>query len=921
MPDQPESSSRSIFHPRTSFSPVEPDPLAPHLKSGDRIGDFELVQLLGRGGMGAVWEAVEKKLGRKVALKLIRPERVDEKAIEMFQREARAGGRLSHPGLVSIYSYGEADGVHYIAQELVGNGHNLSNVLLALHEQEVVPAGYYEETAEFVLGAAEAMQAAHEAGVIHRDLKPQNILIDEDARPRITDFGLAKITGEESLSGRLGFLGTYFYMSPEQAMAKSIKLDHRSDIFSLGVVLYEMLTLKRPFDGDTEQQVLTQIVWDEPPAPRKVRSRVPLDLSIVCMKALEKNREHRYASMGEFAADLRRFLNNEPIVAQPPGPVRRLQKWAVRHPTKSMSLGLVTVALVVISVLLVRTLRAEEDARQSAEVAEVRKNQAIESERIARQREQEALAAQERETEQRKAAEQAQESERQQRLAAQEAEEKERAAREDAVEQRERAEQREREAEAARQSEAAEKARAIAAQEAAEAEKANVLRLSDVKILRDLKSEADELWPVHPDLVTDLEEWLFEAEELIERLPEHRAFLGELRARSATPAEIADPAQVEFEDPQDAWWYETLHGLVADLSGFAEEDAEENVVASVRGRLERSQTIEQRSILDHEDAWDEAIIAVLDSERYDGLELKEQQGLVPLWEDPESGLWEFWVVESGERPELCPTDGHDHWAISGETGIVLVLLPGGTFTMGAQRNDPDGPNFDPQAESDEAPMEVTLTPFFLSKYELTQGQWYRIMQARPSSYGPGGRGGDDHPVETVNWTDCRKAVGRLGLVLPTEAQWEYGARAGTTSPWWCGEEAASVGEQQAGNLFDARTRREQPQLSWGDHEEWEDDFVVHAPVGSFAANAFGLHDVIGNVWEWCQDVYVSSPQVPSQRDGLRADDVQDSPLHRVARGGSFHYAARYARSAYRSRDTPVFQDSVLGVRPAARVRD
>jgi hypothetical protein len=570
-----------------------------------------------------------------------------------------------------------------------------------------------------VIAVAEAMQAAHDAGVIHRDLKPQNILIDDEGKPRITDFGLARIAGEESLSGRYGVLGTYYYMSPEQAAAKSIKIDHRTDLFSLGVVLYEMLTLKRPFEGDTEQQVLAQVMFEEPPAPRKVRSRIPLDLSILCMKALEKNREHRYGSMRDFAADVRRFLRNEPVVAKPPGPVRRMQKWMVRHPTKSVALGLGAAALVVISGLLLRTLRAEEDARQSATIAE---SKAFE-------------------------ADHARQDEKQQRHLAEE--------------QRELAIERRQEAEAAQQREAEERARAERERETAEAERNNVLRLSDIKKLRDLIALADELWPVHPDLVPELERWLEEAEALIANLPQHCTSLAEVRSRSTSPAEATDPAEVEFEEAQDEWWYEALFGLVADLTSFADRTATGSIVASVEGRLERSRTIEQRSIGEHEEAWDEAFVAIMDSEHYDGLLITEQVGLVPLREDPDSGLWEFWVVESGERPQRDPQSGQ--WIMTGETGIVLVLLPGGTFTMGAQADDPDGANYDERAESNETPMEVTLAPFLLSKYELTQGQWYRIMGTRPSFYAAGGVGGDEHPVEQVDWRSSLAAMSRLGL--------------------------------------------------------------------------------------------------------------------------------------------------------------
>lgn len=285
------------------------------------------------------------------------------------------------------------------------------------------------------------------------------------------------------------------------------------------------------------------------------------------------------------------------------------------------------------------------------------------------------------------------------------------------------------------------------------------------------------------------------------------------------------------------------------------------------------------------------------------LELSPQMGLVPLREDPVSGLWEFWVVASGERPDLNRET--DQWVITGETGIVLVLLPGGTFTMGAQAGDPDGPNLDPLADEDETPMEVTLAPFFLSKYELTQGQYSRVMGNNPSYLGAEHAFiGDDwgsHPVEQVDWSDSWKAMHRLGLLLPTEAQWEYGARGGTDTRWWTGTGIAEL--ESAANLAN------------------QSDNPSHALVGSFPANPYGLHDAIGNVSEWCQDLYVSAAPVPASLNGLRADDVQDSSRFRIYRGGSFGGAAEDARSALRSRLPPGSRFLFLGVRPAARVRD
>jgi WD40 repeat protein len=185
--------------------------------------------------------------------------------------------------------------------------------------------------------------------VVHRDLKPQNILITEEDRPKVTDFGLARIVDEQALSHTGDFAGTYFYMSPEQVAAKRAGLDHRTDVFSLGVVLYEMLCLQRPFQGDTEHQIAEQILIKEPPPLRAIRSKVPRDLAVICGKAMEKDRDKRYQSMGDLAADLRRWLSSQPIQATPPTAIDRVVKWARRNPTKSATGALSFVAVFALS--------------------------------------------------------------------------------------------------------------------------------------------------------------------------------------------------------------------------------------------------------------------------------------------------------------------------------------------------------------------------------------------------------------------------------------------------------------------------------------------------------------------------------------------------------------------------------------------
>ncbi|HJM58877.1 MAG TPA: serine/threonine-protein kinase, partial [Planctomycetota bacterium] len=211
---------------------------------------------------------------------------------------------------------------------------------------------------------------AHTGGVIHRDLKPGNILVTDDDRPKVSDFGLAKLTDEHSISLAGQLVGTFAYMSPEQVAVKHAGIDHRTDIFSLGVVLYEMLTLVRAFEGDTTEQVAQKILWEDPVDPRILRSKVPGDLAVICVKAMEKDPGRRYLSMTELAADLRRHLAHEPIHARPPTAVQRVSKWVRRNPTKSAVVAVAVAALAIITGLWWRAVEAEaETVNALAEVS------------------------------------------------------------------------------------------------------------------------------------------------------------------------------------------------------------------------------------------------------------------------------------------------------------------------------------------------------------------------------------------------------------------------------------------------------------------------------------------------------------------------------------------------------------------------
>ncbi len=808
-----------------SGGPAEPGPLRAALSKlagvgepavPEQLGSYRVVRLIAHGGMGVVYEARQENPRRRVAIKVARTGGATDERARRFGLEAQLLARLDHPGIARIIEAGttspESGARPYFVMEFV-EGQSLTDHARAhLHTAR--------EKLELMARVCEAVGFAHRHGVIHRDLKPDNVLIDASGTPKVLDFGVAKVETAggfgadtlRTLEGRI--IGTLGYMAPEQLAGRTEGLAPAADVYSLGVLIYELLSGRLPheLDGVTLTRALAVVTTTDAPLIGVIRPEYRGDVEAVVAKALEKEPRHRYADAAALQADLERHLRGEPVLARPAGPLRRLTKWARRKPALAASVfGAVLALLTVAAVLLIKN-REVQAALDEFEL------------------------------------------------------------------------------------------------------------IADSKRLERAGNRADALWPAREALAGAMEDWIGEFRPLTDpkRLQDRELALASLRGRGVT----ADGVHWTFEDDLLQLEHDVLAKLVADLRAF---DADDGLFARMKSRRELALRIRKATVTDRQADWDAAIDRIQENERYHGLVLLPQEGLVPMGRDPDSGLEEFLLFEThvGDIPpaghgarDTLRFDGNSPWPA---TGLVLVLIPGGTFWMGAQNDDESRPNYDENAmvgweEDDEV---RSIEPYFLSKYEMTQGQWERFTGHNPSGPTTSPR----KPVNRVSWTECDEVTRRLGLVLPDEEQWEYAARAGTDSAWWTGPDAKSL--MGAEIVYD-RTADEEHAASWWPQKarvepaEWLDAkkherFVAEdfgaAPVGSYRANRFGLFDVSGNVAEWCRN-----------RPGWRhPESLIDLPF-RVFRGGSFRYGVNEARVARRMDDPPELRLPDIGLRPAMIIR-
>lgn len=391
---------------------------------GVRIGDFRLIREIGRGGMGVVYEANQLSLDRKVALKVLPAEAMlDASRLARFRNETRAVAQLQHPNIVPIYAVGEDNGTLFFAMQLI-RGQNLAAVVRGIQQRVDARSGvratpniasaetaaqdgktredkhpesvaglsagdypdasrsrrypnesikYFRSVARVGVEAASALDCVHTAGIRHRDVKPSNLMVDADGHVWITDFGLAQIETTETLTRTGDLLGTLRYMSPEQASGRKGLVDHRTDIYSLGVTLYELLSLKHAVAGDTPPEILRNVALANPVPLRKQNPRIPADLEVVVNKAISRDPRDRYDTIAELAEDLQRFTEGRPILARKPTFGRRCRDWVRRHPqlvTTSFVGGLITMLVSLVALAFIfNSLLGEQEARQKAEVA------------------------------------------------------------------------------------------------------------------------------------------------------------------------------------------------------------------------------------------------------------------------------------------------------------------------------------------------------------------------------------------------------------------------------------------------------------------------------------------------------------------------------------------------------------------------
>lgn len=711
--------------------------------AGERFGPFVLLRQLGQGAQGTVHLADDTRLGRTVALKVLPLHRLGrEQAKSRFRREAEMASRLQHPAICTVFEAGEHEGTAFIAMQYVA-GRTLAEHMAAARAAETPLA--IDFVLNFVEQSARALQVAHDAGLVHRDIKPGNLMVADGGRPVVLDFGLARDEEDASDLTQTGdVIGTPSYMSPEQLHGSRFPVDGRTDVYSLGVTLFECLTGRRPFAAPTQQALMQQILLATAPDPRQWRPEISRDLVVVLATALAKNREHRYASAAAFAEDLRRLRSREPVLARAIGPLHRLWRWGQSRPTLAASLLLTAVSLLagaIVSFALYIELKSAHAAYVS--LADTPRLRDVERQAL--------------------------------RLPP--------AGPENV---------------AVLEAWLTHHARPLASR--LPQHRLALAALERLAVTADPDPPPSEVTgddregEQHLQDMRERLEDLRRAEATTERngrlqaLAMNRARIARMeREVDKQEAAIGNRQRVVFTDPEVGFRHEELAELVQLLERFTGPGG---MLAMIEARLAWSTDMVRVTVHEQAAAWHTASAEVAADPRYGGRSLAPQPGLVPLGPDPSSRLQEFAFAAAGGVPHRDPTSGE--LALAADSAPVFVLVPPGTI----------GPIGERTADEDEPTRSIELDWYFVGKHELTRAQWRRLggdhRQLFPDDVL--GADADMHPATDIPWFGGRDTLARHGLQLPTEAQWEFAARGGTVSPHSTGVDPANL--RMAANLRD-----------------------------------------------------------------------------------------------------------------------
>ena len=837
---------------KTTRSSPSPTPVDPKLEDWHpkEIGPYRVLRVLGEGGMGTVYLAEQEvPIRRLVAVKLIKLGHDTVEVLQRFEQERQALSMMSHPNIAGVLDAGAAkDGRPFFVMEHVP-GIRISDYC----DQNRLSI---RERLELFIQVCDGIQHAHQKGIIHRDIKPSNVLVtlvEGKPLPKIIDFGLALATEvkltEQTLYTRQGqWIGTPEYMSPEQAGA-GVDVDTRADIYSLGVLLYELLTGHLPFEswqlreaGLAEIQRTIQEV--EPPKPSTrvssisealstadlrgcdsptLAKRLRGDLDWIVMRALEKDRNRRYASSSELSADIKRHLNHEAVLAGPPSWSYRAFKFLRRYRLQVGAAAAVVISLIIGIIAAVSQYRRAEqnaiDAQNQTKIAKEERRKAVDARGRA-------------EEERKKAVEQ------------------------EGIAKKAAADAKQAAAEANRQRARFQKAAEVARQQAKRADESfeRFKLLANVGQLDNLLRTQTELWPSWPENYAKLRAWTSAFRGIELQLPRVRAELRRIERRiAAFPKEQQERVkqlESKYKDRRiDLWLVNDALQLFSDIRERQEmqlllsyvdlrldeflrdklleftttlEESKRTVWRDVRRRLQWARVVEPRSVQAEAARWITAIKRVAQSPLYGGLKLLPQLGLVPVGPDPETGLEEFIHLASSSKMSARKVplrDRQKRLRLTASDGIIFVLIP----------------------------ARAGAAAFMLAKHEVTQAQWRHLAKENPSVHSPDAQhtGSEKttmmHPVENISFDEAERILQQQGFVVPSVDEWRWAASGGRTQAWPSGDSPKSL--QGHANLADA----------WFDRQQLTPDgFATTAPIGRFGANAFGLHDCAGNVAEWCR---------------------------------------------------------------------